>query len=157
MVAGGITANGVTELYVCPEKETIDGKVYETKILPIYLKAIGDKRLIRNRRKTTLCPDSAPGHNIRPVISKIQSTFPNSWTFGIWPGNSPDFNVIEHVWNVLQESVHKCPIPKSREQLVARVRETCNSLEPGYHKSLVHSFQSRIDEAINNNGGHTTY
>ena len=78
MVAGGMTAKGVTELYVCPKGETITGKVYEEKILPIYLNAINDPELISNKRKATFQQDSAPGHNIRPVIEKNESTFPNS-------------------------------------------------------------------------------
>ena len=31
IVAGGMTANGVTDLYICPKGETINGKVYEEK------------------------------------------------------------------------------------------------------------------------------
>ncbi|XP_054168970.1 uncharacterized protein LOC128966180 [Oppia nitens] len=157
MVAGGITASGKTELYVCPPKETIGGQVYESKILPLYLDAINDPLTIGNKRKATLCQDSAPGHNIRSVINKITSTYPNSWTVGKWPGNSPDFNLIEPVWSVLKDSVHKNPIPKNRDQLIRRVRETWNSLNPDYLKKLVHSFPNRIKQAIDNCGGNTDY
>jgi transposase-like protein len=157
MVAGGITANGVTDLYVCPKGETINGQVYEEKILPIYLSAINNRALIRNKRKATFQQDSAPGHKIRSVIDKIESTFPNSWTEGVWSGNSPDFNVIEHVWSVLQDSVFETPIPRTREELIQRVRQKWFSLTREYLSSLVHSFPKRIEQAINNEGGHTDY
>ena len=101
--------------------------------------------------------DSAPGHNVPPVISKIEATFQNSWTVGIWPGNSPDFNIIEPVWGLLQDSVLKTPIPKNREELICRVRETWFTLKPEYLKKLVHSFPNRIEQALNNEGGNTDY
>jgi hypothetical protein len=157
MVAGGMTANGVTDLYICPKGETITGRVYENNILPIYLNSLKNKTLFTNQRKATFQQDSAPGHNIRPVINKIQSTFPHSWTVGIWSGNSPDFNVIEHVWSVLQNSVFEHPVPRNREELVTRVREKWFSLKVQYLKKLVHSFPRRIEEAINNEGKHTNY
>ena len=50
MVSGGITAHGKTELYVCPPKEIIDGKVHETKILPIYLQSIDNKDIIKSKK-----------------------------------------------------------------------------------------------------------
>ena len=78
MVAGGMTANGVTDLYVCPKGETITGQVYERKILPIYLNAINDKRLIPNPKYSTLQQDSVPEHEIQSVIKKIKAVFPNS-------------------------------------------------------------------------------
>jgi len=157
MVAGGMTANGVTQLYVCPEKETIGGKVYEEKILPIYLRAINDTKLIPNKRKATMQQDSAPGHNVRPVIQKIQSTFRYAWTHGVWSGNSPDFNCIEPLWGVLQDSVFELPFPRTRDQLVARVQQKWHSLDPQLLRKLVHSFPNRIEEAINNEGRHTRY
>ena len=157
MVAGGITSRGKTELYICEPKETINGNVYENKILPIYLKAIDNRDLIRCRKKATLQQDSAPGHNTKSVIKKIEATFQHSWTKGVWPGNSPDLNVIEHVWSVLQNSVFIAPKPKTREQLITRVMEAWNSLDADYLSNLVHSFSERIAQVIDNLGGHTTY
>ena len=75
MVAGGITAHGVTELYICPKGETITGQVYENKILPIYLKAMDNRDLIPNKNKGLLMQDSAPGHCTASVIKKIEDTF----------------------------------------------------------------------------------
>ncbi len=121
------------------------------------MKALDNAKLFANKRKATFQQDSAPGHIIRPVIAKIDSKFPNSWTHGVWPGNSPDFNVIESVWGVLQDSVFIHPIPKNREQLIQRVRKTWESLNPKYLRNLVHSFPKRIEQAINNEGQNTDY
>ena len=152
-----MTANGVTRLYVFEPGETMTGKSYETKILPIYLEAINDPSLIRNKNKASLMQDSAPCHVIRSVINKIRNTYPNSWTKGFWPSNSPDFNVIEHVWSVLQELVLVETVPRTREELVARVEQKWYSLDKNYLKNLVHSFPRRIEQAINREGKNTDY
>lgn len=86
MVAGGMTSQGVTQLYVSPIGEKIGGKVYEDNILPIYLNALQDDKLFTCKRLATMQQDSAPGHITKTVIAKIEAKFPNSWTHGIWPG-----------------------------------------------------------------------
>ena len=40
LVAGGMTAQGVTELHIVKDGNTVDGNYYRTKILPIYLNAL---------------------------------------------------------------------------------------------------------------------
>ena len=142
--------------YTSVNPKKLDGNVYENKILPIYLKAINNRDLIRCRRKATLQQDSAPGHNTKS-IKKIETTFPHSWTKGVWPGNSPDLNVIQHVWSVLKNSVFVAPKPKTRDQLITRVQETWNSLDADYLSKLVHSFPERISQVKDNQGGHTTF
>ena len=89
------------------------------------MNAINNSQLFSNKRKATFQQDSAPGHNIKAVIDRIEEVYPNSWTKGVWSGKSPDFNVLEHVWSVLQNSVFEDPKPKNREQLIRRVREIC--------------------------------
>ena len=157
MVAGGMTAKSVTDLHILEPKATINGRYYENQILPNYLNALNDPKLIANKNKATFMQDSAPPHNTKSVIKKIEDNFPMTWTKGVWPGNSPDLNVIEHVWNVLRESVFIEPKPKTRDQLMTRVREKWFSLTPEYLSNLVHSFPNRITETINNEDGNTNY
>ena len=70
MVAGGITAQGVTELYMLEISKTITGKVYEGEILPIYINALNNKGLMPNPKYTTFLQDSAPAHTKSSVIKK---------------------------------------------------------------------------------------
>ena len=157
MVAGGMTAKGVTDLHILEPKATINGQYYENKILPNYLNALNDPKLNSNKNRATFMQDSAQPHNTKSVIKEIEDSFPMTWTKGVWPGNSPDLNVIEHVWNVLQESVFIEPKPKTRDELITRVREKWFSLTPEYLSNLVHSFPNRITQTINNEGGNTNY
>jgi hypothetical protein len=157
IVAGGICASGVTELYVMEANQTIDGKTYEEKILPIYLKAADDNTLFPNLKKVTFMQDGAPGHNYTPVINKLESRFDRLWTRGVWPGSSPDLNVIEHLWAELQDSVFIEPRPTNRQELIDRVQNKWKSFTKSQLRNLVESFPNRIKETINNEGKHTSY
>ena len=157
LVAGGMTAKGVTDLYVCEKGETINGQQYEDKILPIYLGALNSDKLFSSKRHATFQQDNAPGHIIKSVTAKIKAAYPMAWIKGVWPGNSPDLNVIEHLWNDLQESVFEEPIPRDRQQLIDRVVQKWNSFTEERLSKLVHSFPNRIREVIDSDGGHTSY
>ena len=65
--------------------------------------------------------------------------------------------MIEHVWNDLQDSVLKSPKPKTREELIARIQEEWQSITTDHLKKLVHSFPKRVEQCINNEGGHADY
>ena len=80
-----------------------------------------------------------------------------AWIKGVWPGNSPDLFVIEHLWNDLQESVFEEPIPRDRQQLINRVVQKWNSSTEERLSKLVHSLPNRIREVIDSDGGHTSY
>ena len=70
MVAGGITAQGVTESYILEKNKTITGKVYKDEILSIYINALSNKDLIPNPKYATFLQDSAPAHTKSSVIKK---------------------------------------------------------------------------------------
>ena len=118
---------------------------------------MNNKGLMPNPKYTTFLQDSAPVHTKSSVIKKIKATFPNVWKKGLWPGNSPDLNVIEQEWSKLQESVFEKPVPNNRQELIERVKKTWYSLDISYLQNLVCSFPKRIDQVINNNGGSTDY
>lgn len=147
----------MTELVILEKNESVTGRVYQEKILPVYINAMTNNELIPNPKLATLLQDSAPAHIYKPVLVQIKANFPKVWSKGLWPGNSPDLNVIEHVWNVLQESVFKPPRPNNRQKLIERVKDTWFALDQNYLKKLVESFPLRIHQLIDNNGGHTDY
>ena len=75
MVSRGMTTFGLTVFNICLQNETINGKVYEEKILPISLKASTNRELIPNLKKATSQQDSAPGHCIRSVMKNLRLLF----------------------------------------------------------------------------------
>lgn len=156
MVAGGICANGVTKLVIMKPNETINTSVYKDKILPVYLDAVNSD-LFPIKKKITYQADGAPAHNSSSVMKIVNMNFERVWSKGMWPGNSPDLNVIEHVWAKLQESVFIEPLPTDRHSLIKRIEETWYNLDQSYLENLVESFPNRIDQVINNEGKHTSY
>ena len=107
------------------------------------------------RSLSTLMQDGAKGHTSRFSTEHIRRNFQNYWSD--WPGNSPDLNVIEHIWEIIQNSVFEEPRPTNREELITRAQKKWNSLDESYLKTLIESFPNRIRECLEANGGSTHY
>lgn len=101
--------------------------------------------------------DGAPAHTAGASLRLLQHHFSTIWSKGVWPGNSPDLNPIEHLWPILQDSVFKSPRPRNRDELITRVVETWNQISTELVKKLVYSFPKRIEECLSKNGSHTNY
>lgn len=142
MVAGGITAKGVTKLHVT-DGSNINGSYYRKKILPIYFEA-KDNGLFSLPRKATFMQDGAPAHSTNENLSLIRQKFPTVWAKGLWPGNSPDFNPVEHCWSKLQESVFIEPRPTNRESLIARIENVWYSQTEADLEKLVEGFRTAL-------------
>lgn len=99
----------------------------------------------------------APAHGSKRTINFLNSQGLNTWGKHQWPGNSPDFNVIEHLWHRLQDSVLVEPRPTNRAQLIDRVTETWNLIPVSDLEKLVESMLKRIEECKKSNGHHTHY
>jgi hypothetical protein len=104
-------------------------------------------------RKITFMQDVAPAQIMQILKEKV----PRVGGKGLWPGNSPDLNPIEHIWSVLQQSVFKNPVPKDRDGLIRRVTETWNSLDVTFLSNLTRSFPNRILEVRKAGYGHSRY
>ena len=48
--------------------------------------------------------DGAPCHRVRPVKDIIRD---NGWTMIDWPGNSPDLNPIENLFNFMKDKLEE--------------------------------------------------
>ena len=99
--------------------------------------------------------DGAKAHTAKATLNVLEHENVKVWTD--WPGNSPDLNVIEHVWAILQDSVFKEPRPKNREQLINRVTEEWNALGWEYLTSLIESFGTRVRDCLANDEKTTKY
>ena len=74
-----------------------------------------------------------------------------------WPSNSPDFNPIENLWEVLKNKVADKQ-PSSAKDFEDAIKEVCiRELSPTYCRTLVESMPRRLEMVIKNNGGHRKY
>ena len=79
-----------------------------------------------------------------------------------WPANSPDLNIIEHLWPRLKEAVGKHlrdsiekPTKATLEQFIRTSWTECCTTD--ILKNLYASMPLRVANCIANKGGHTEY
>lgn len=157
MVAGGICSRGKSSLVIVPGSLKVNTSLYNNLIMPVYLEAMKNKELFSCPRKILFQQDMAPAHSSKVTSKFLKESDLETWSKGQWPGNSPDLNVIEHIWHQLQESVLVEPRPTTREELIQRVQEKWDSIGVDELKKLVESFPNRIKECRLGNGKHTQY
>ena len=75
-----------------------------------------------------------------------------------WPSNSPDLNIIEHVWARLKSEVRRILKSDSKEDLLVTISQawdSCNSHRD--IETLYVSMPKRIAACLKAKGGHTNY
>ena len=73
-----------------------------------------------------------------------------------WPGQSPDLNPIEHLWDELGRRVHRrMPPPKNERELMNFLQTEWNLIPREYYRNLIKSMNNRI-EAVNAANGNVT-
>lgn len=108
-----------------------------------------------NNEEKIFMQDSAPCHTAKSVKTFLaQSSIP----LLEWPGNSPDLNPIENVWELLKREIGKENIT-TKHQLIARIIWHWNHNDKLKEKALncVTSMPRRIESVIKAKGGITKY
>ena len=98
--------------------------------------------------------DNAPAHSSRSTLNFMQAKRLSSL---LWPGNSPDFNPIEHVWAHVSRRVRSRGLPSGTNQLWQWVEEEWYKTPLTYINKLYASLPRRLAEAASNLGGPTHY
>lgn len=96
--------------------------------------------------------DNAPAHNskeTRAVLAELGITVLD------WPPYSPDLNVIEVIWAIMEKRVEKL-CPKNIEELKAVIIDVWNSITWQTIAGLICSMKDRLI-AVNSNPGQTIY
>ena len=75
-----------------------------------------------------------------------------------WPANSPDMNIIGHVWDFLDVKIRaRNPLPKSKDSLWQALQEEWAAIPQDFIKTLYESFPRRIDALVDSKGYATKY
>ena len=103
----------------------------------------------------TLQHDNATSHTARSVRDFLQdrnvSVLP-------WPTKSPEFNPIEHVWDLLDRRVRARDIPRRNvRELAGALVEEWGNISQQELANLVQSMRRRCTAVLNAAGGHTIY
>ena len=117
-----------------------------------------DQNLLKNLN--TICQywtglDNARPHRAEMINDYNQQTNINRLP---WPTNSPDLNLIEHLWDELgRRLVRNHPPPTKREELFNCLTLEWNAIPQNVLANLARSMRKRCTECIRNGGGHTSY
>jgi transposase len=75
-----------------------------------------------------------------------------------WPAKSPDLNLIEHVWDLLDQRVRARAIPpRNVWELAGALVEEWDNISQQELANLVQSTRRRCTAVLNAAGGHTRY
>jgi hypothetical protein len=96
--------------------------------------------------------DGATSHTVAGTKRWLENQSITIWSD--WPRNSPDLNVIENLWPVLQNSVFEDPRPRTQAKLVERVKTAWDKITEHRVADLVESFGQRVSECLDKKRHH---
>lgn len=131
-------------------EDTMTQHVY-ISILKRNLKQSADRLGVLDRFR--LYQDNDPKH--KAYNSRMWTLFNCPHVMDV-PPQSPDLNVIEHVWDHLERKLSNYQI-KTVKDLKDKIKMEWNNLEPSYCKNLVESMPRRLNAVIKNKGCSTKY
>lgn len=149
MVWGSCSGKGRGNLFFLPQNQTMNAQQYE-KVLQERLKP-----MMEIHGCALFMHDGAPCHQAKKIKSWLVSEGIN--VLGPWPGQSPDLNPIENLWNIVKTKVGNIKptsLPQLREAIL---KVWCTEIDPALCKKLVHSMPARIAAVLKNKGGYCKY
>jgi transposase len=148
MVWGAFSAKGPGPLIFLPAGQMMNGTTY------LHLLQENLPQALQAHNCTKFQQDSAPCHT-----SRIVKTWMQQQIFQVlpWPGNSPDINPIENLWNVIKQRLSNLKIT-SLEHLRHEIsRMWTIETSPALCRRLVESMPKRMKAIIKNGGYPTKY
>lgn len=148
MVWGCFSYKGRGSLYFLPSNTTMNGKTY--------------LQLLKDKLPTTMTihetaifqHDGAPCHR-----AKLVSNWLNNNNFQVlqWPGNSPDLNPIENLWNIIKDKLQHHSTGSLPLLIEAIKKVWCTEISKELCETLVKSQQKRIMMVLKKKGEMTKY
>ncbi|CAF3799088.1 unnamed protein product [Rotaria sp. Silwood1] len=109
--------------------------------------------------------DNAPCMRAYPTQHLLQDNDIKFWDNDIWPGNSSDLNVAEHIGTIIKDEVEKKMLSEPghsrylEETLKMHISDVLKNMETDtdLFETLLCSYPSRLRAVKNANGRHTDY
>ena len=137
---------GKTDLHIF-ENGTLTAVRYVKEILEVYVHAIGADFILMD-------------YNVCPHRAHISNQFLEDATIVIkdWPARSPDMNVIDRAWDMLQKAISAGPVqPTMVPQLRTALHEEWAKLPQQQLGRLISSMLRQCQTVIDACGHHTLY
>lgn len=148
MVWGCFSGTGRGSLHFMKPNEIVNAKKY----IEIIAAKLPTVMSIHN--SMVFQQDGAPCHTAKVVQKWLKD---HKIDVLEWPGNSPDLNPIENLWELMKRRVaSKCP--RNMQDLIYWLKITwCRDVTPELCQKLAYSMPNRINSVIKNKGQPTKY
>ena len=151
MVWGCITAQGVGR--ICRIEGNMDAPLYVQILDDEFVGSLRDLGI--NKKDIYFQQDNDPKHTSKLATTWFQKKKIDKLD---WPSNSPDINIIKHVWDYLERRVRtRSPLPQNRVELWEALVEEWGQIEDEYITNLYESMPRRIQAVLEAKGGNTKY
>ena len=127
-----MTDRGLTKLHMHRTGQTLTSEYYIDQILEKEVKPFTsrlqvtggpiERKLFSSKKEMTFVQDGAPAHTSKATQTWCQKNLPSFVAKDGWPANSPDFNPIESIWSITDETTYNDPALKTMKQLKRRLR-----------------------------------
>ena len=128
----------------------VEGNINSLK----YQEVLAASYIPNHKRGQILQQDGAPSHT-----SISTSKFLKAKKIKVlqdWPTQSPDMNIIEHVWGRMKEEAWKTK-PKNLDELWEACKTAFFAIPDDFIKKLYESLPNRMDAVLQAHGSHTRY
>ena len=144
MVWGGIRSDGKRVLLKC--NGNVDANAYQGLLDEALPQLLTSRHLFQQDGASYRTAKSTKDYFTRKSVRLLSN----------WPAQSPDLNIIEHLWDDLKVTVAK-RAAKNLEELWACIQETWNKIPPHRIDALFASLPRRVSAVIANKGGNKKY
>ena len=164
MVWGAMSAQGLTQLHVLPQKQTVDTAYYiheilEKNLLPALNRSsstgsVLKMKMVPDMSEPIFMQDVAPAHTSKKTQEWCETNLPAFWGKQVWPGNSPDLNPLENLWEILQQELDNSEPCTTVGQLTESLQSAWANIPRDMLERLVASMPSRVSKCRSLHGEH---
>ena len=151
MVWGCLSKHGVGQLHRIPQGLHINANEYINILQSALIPSI--KKLFHNQ-DYEFVHDQAPCHSARSVVTWLNGN--NIHFVRDWPPQSPDLNIIEHIWDFIGRKLHGMD-SRNLDELWVNVQNIWAHIPQDFINALYLSIPNRLAAVKKNRGGSTDY